>query len=45
MASNGGDAPGAVPVFDPEIFDDRNDAALVELGKTNMEGRKIEAPL
>jgi DNA end-binding protein Ku len=30
--------------FDPEKFDDRYDAALVELVKAKMEGRKIEVP-
>jgi DNA end-binding protein Ku len=30
--------------FDPEKFDDRYDAALLELVKAKMEGRKIEAP-
>lgn len=30
--------------FDPSTFDDRYDAALAELVKAKMEGRKIEAP-
>lgn len=30
--------------FDPSAFDDRYDAALAELIKAKMEGRKIEAP-
>jgi DNA end-binding protein Ku len=30
--------------FDLEKFDDRYDAALLELVKAKMEGRKIEAP-
>jgi DNA end-binding protein Ku len=30
--------------FDPAAFDDRYDAALAELLKAKMEGRKIEAP-
>lgn len=30
--------------FDPAAFDDRYDAALAELVKAKMEGRKIEAP-
>jgi len=30
--------------FDPSKFDDRYDAALAELVKAKMEGRKIEAP-
>jgi hypothetical protein len=30
--------------FDPKKFDDRYDAALLELVKAKMEGRKIEAP-
>lgn len=30
--------------FDPRKFDDRYDAALAELVKAKMEGRKIEAP-
>ena len=30
--------------FDPAEFDDRYDAALAELVKAKMEGRKIEAP-
>jgi DNA end-binding protein Ku len=30
--------------FDPKKFDDRYDAALLELVKVKMEGRKIEAP-
>ena len=30
--------------FDPEKFDDRYDAALLELVKAKMEGRKIEPP-
>jgi DNA end-binding protein Ku len=30
--------------FDPTTFDDRYDAALVELVKAKMEGRKITAP-
>jgi DNA end-binding protein Ku len=30
--------------FDPKKFDDRYDAALLELVKAKMQGRKIEAP-
>jgi DNA end-binding protein Ku len=30
--------------FDPKKFDDRYDAALLELVKAKMEGRKIEPP-